>query len=179
MRRPPALEWQAPPEPVPHGAVRGVQALAVGVMLHTALSWWWAWDESAPSVDDRWVLWLGCGLLAAACAIWGFARTRAPAWGLRFDGDHWHWWPTSVRGRGPDGGTDSPCQGGGSGHLRVSLACGPWCLLRAQAAPGQGQSAWIWLRPLALRSPLDAAGAGSVQVQRHHAARLRTLLNWP
>ncbi|MFM8344091.1 MAG: hypothetical protein ACKOB5_06215 [Betaproteobacteria bacterium] len=163
---------------MPHAAVRGIQALAVGVVLYTALSWWWAWDESAPVVNVAWALGIGCGLLAAAVAIWGLARMRVPAWGLRFDGDHWHWWPTPVRGRVHEGGGNSPGQGG-SGHLRVSLACGPWCLLRAQAAPGQGQSAWIWLRPLALRFPHDAAGTASLQVQHQNAARLRTLLNWP
>ncbi|MFM8737960.1 MAG: hypothetical protein ACKOGB_09970 [Betaproteobacteria bacterium] len=42
--------------------MRGIQALAVGVVLHTALSWWWAWDESAPVVNVAWALGIGCWL---------------------------------------------------------------------------------------------------------------------
>lgn len=177
MRRPPALEWQAPPEPVPYWAARGIPALALAVLVHTALAWWWAWDESAPAVELRWVLDISCALLAAALPIWGFARQGAPAWGLRFDGEQWHWW--HAEGRGPVNKADGDVQvRRGSGQISLALACGPWCLLRAQAAAGQGRSAWIWLRPTALRSPHDTAGTASLQVQHLNAARLRTLLNW-
>jgi hypothetical protein len=149
----------------------------LALLVHTALAWWWAWDESAPAVELRWALDISCALVAVAQPIWGFARLGAPAWGLRFDGEHWHWW--HAEGRGPVNEADGDAQlRGGSGPISLALACGPWCLLRAQAAPGQGQSAWIWLRPTALRSPLDAAGAARIHLQRQHAARLRTLLNW-
>jgi len=65
----------------------------------------------------------------------------------------------------------------GSGQLRLALACGPWYLLRAQAA-GQGRPVWIWLRPTALRAPTAPHVPACLQVQERLAAQLRTLLNW-
>lgn len=200
MRRPQALELQVPAEPVAVWATRGVQAMAILVLMQCAWAWWAAHDEeAAPAVVSAlqaviaspWALAglvllggvLGVLLMALVIrAVRGVVRgmvrgvvakrcgrpstlaevrtplqgAHAPAWVLRFDGQCWHWWGAHAAG--------------GSGRLSLALACGPWCLLRAVAAPGHGRSAWIWLRPSAVAAPAGGLGGG--------AARLRTLLNW-
>ncbi|NBQ91798.1 MAG: hypothetical protein EBT96_10480 [Betaproteobacteria bacterium] len=173
-------------------ATRGVQALAILVLMQCAWAWWAAHhEEAAPAVVSAlqaviaspWALAglvllggvLGVvlvllmkgvvrGVVAKRCgrpSTLAEVRTplqgaHAPAWVLRFDGQCWHWWGAHAAG--------------GSGRLSLALACGPWCLLRAVAAPGHGRSAWIWLRPSAVATPAGGLGGG--------AARLRTLLNW-
>jgi len=187
VRRPQALELQVPAEPVAVWATRGVQAMAILVLMQCAWAWWAAHDEeAAPAVVSAlqaviaspWALAglvllggvLGVLLMALVIrAVRGVVRgvvakrggrpttgAHAPAWVLRFDGQCWHWWGAHAAG--------------GSGRLSLALACGPWCLLRAVAAPGHGRSAWIWLRPSAVAAPAGGLGGG--------AARLRTLLNW-
>jgi hypothetical protein len=106
-------------------------------------------------------------IAAALFAFFGRAKwPNATSWALRVDGEGWHW-----------AGGEGHCAG--SGMVQVAVAFGPWCLLRAVAQPGQGQSAWIWLRPARLGSP-DGAAWGDTANTRHLAGtRLRTALNWP
>jgi hypothetical protein len=85
---------------------------------------------------------------------------------LRVDGEGWHW----AREDG------LRC---GSGAIDVAAAFGTWCLLRATARQGHGQSAWIWLRPSRLRSLHGAACVDAPNVRDLAGTRLRTALNWP
>jgi hypothetical protein len=100
-------------------------------------------------------------------AFFGRAKLpKAPSWALRVDGEGWHW----AREDG---------LGCGSGAVDVAAAFGAWCLLRATARQGHGQSAWIWLRPSRLRSLHGAACVDAPNVRDLAGTRLRTALNWP
>jgi hypothetical protein len=109
----------------------------------------------------------GLSFGAALFAFFGRAKLpKAPSWALRVDGEGWHW----AREDG------LRC---GSGAIDVAAAFGTWCLLRASAQPGHGQSAWIWLRPSRLRSLHGAACVDAPNVRDLAGTRLRTALNWP
>lgn len=187
MRRPHTLEWQVPPEPAALWAVRAVQAFAALVLLHWGFEW--ALVLLADADAGAGLSLQGSGVVEGVGSGYGFAtgvgvaalvmlftlagwlarralRRHAPSWALRVDGEGWHW-----------AGGEGHCAG--SGMVQVAVAFGPWCLLRAVAQPGQGQSAWIWLRPARLGSP-DRAAWGDTANTRHLAGtRLRTALNWP
>ena len=165
MRRQPTLEWQVPPEPAALYTVRAIQALAVFVLLHWGLEWalvWWG--------DVRMDGALGAAGLSFGAALFAFLGRaklpKAPSWALRVDGEGWHW----AREDG------LRC---GSGAIDVAAAFGTWCLLRATARQGHGQSAWIWLRPSRLRSLHGAACVDAPNVRDLAGTRLRTALNWP
>jgi hypothetical protein len=103
----------------------------------------------------------------ALFAFFGRAKLpKAPSWALRVDGEGWHW--------AREDGFRS-----GSGAIDVAAAFGGWCLLRATARQGHGQSAWIWLRPSRLRSLHGAACVDAPNVRDLAGTRLRTALNWP
>lgn len=165
MRRQPTLEWQVPPEPAALYTVRAIQALAVFVLLHWGLEWalvWW--DDVLMGVAFGTA---GLSFGAALFAFFGRAKLpKAPSWALRVDGEGWHW----AREDG------LRC---GSGAIDVAAAFGGWCLLRATARQGHGQSAWIWLRPSRLRSLHGAACVDAPNVRDLAGTRLRTALNWP
>jgi hypothetical protein len=109
----------------------------------------------------------GLSFGAALFAFFGRAKLpKAPSWALRVDGEGWHW----AREDG------LRC---GSGAIDVAAAFGGWCLLRATARQGHGQSAWIWLRPSRLRSLHGAACVDAPNVRDLAGTRLRTALNWP
>jgi hypothetical protein len=165
VRRQPTLEWQVPPEPAALYTVRAIQALAVFVLLHWGLEWalvWWG-----DVLMDGALGTAGLSLGAALFAFLGRAKLpKAPSWALRVDGEGWHW----AREDG------LRC---GSGAIDVAAAFGGWCLLRATARQGHGQSAWIWLRPSRLRSLHGAACVDAPNVRDLAGTRLRTALNWP
>jgi hypothetical protein len=165
VRRQPTLEWQVPPEPAALYTVRAIQALAVFVLLHWGLEWalvWWG-----DVLMDGALGAAGLSFGAALFAFLGRAKLpKAPSWALRVDGEGWHW----AREDG------LRC---GSGAIDVAAAFGTWCLLRASAQPGHGQSAWIWLRPSRLRSLHGAACVDAPNVRDLAGTRLRTALNWP
>ena len=181
MRRQPTLEWQVPPEPAALYTVRAIQALAVFVLLHWGLEWalvWWgdvlmdgAWGTAGLSFGAAnaaaAVAAVAVAIAAALFAFFGRAKLpKAPSWALRVDGEGWHW----AREDG---------LGCGSGAVDVAAAFGAWCLLRATARQGHGQSAWIWLRPSRLRSLHGAACVDAPNVRDLAGTRLRTALNWP
>ena len=181
MRRQPTLEWQVPPEPAALYTVRAIQAFAVFVLLHWGLEWalvWWGdvlmdgalgtAGLSFGAVDAAGaVAAVAVAIGAALFAFFGRAKwLKAPSWALRVDGEGWHW----AREDG------LRC---GSGAIDVAAAFGTWCLLRASAQPGHGQSAWIWLRPSRLRSLHGAACVDAPNVRDLAGTRLRTALNWP
>jgi hypothetical protein len=165
VRRQPTLEWQVPPEPAALYTVRAIQALAVFVLLHWGLEWalvWWG-----DVLMDGALGAAGLSFGAALFAFLGRAKLpKAPSWALRVDGEGWHW----AREDG------LRC---GSGAIDVAAAFGGWCLLRATARQGHGQSAWIWLRPSRLRSLHGAACVDAPNVRDLAGTRLRTALNWP
>jgi hypothetical protein len=165
VRRQPTLEWQVPPEPAALYTVRAIQALAVFVLLHWGLEWalvWWGDVLMGVAFGTA-----GLSFGAALFAFFGRAKLpKAPSWALRVDGEGWHW----AREDG------LRC---GSGAIDVAAAFGTWCLLRASAQPGHGQSAWIWLRPSRLRSLHGAACVVAPNVRDLAGTRLRTALNWP
>lgn len=165
MRRQPTLEWQVPPEPAALYTVRAIQALAVFVLLHWGLEWalvWWGDVLMGVAFGTA-----GLSFGAALFAFFGRAKLpKAPSWALRVDGEGWHW--------AREDGFRS-----GSGAVDVAAAFGAWCLLRASAQPGHGQSAWIWLRPSRLRSLHGAACVDAPNVRDLAGTRLRTALNWP
>ena len=165
MRRQPTLEWQVPPEPAALYTVRAIQALAVFVLLYWGLEWalvWW--DDVLMGVAFGTA---GLSFGAALFAFFGRAKLpKAPSWALRVDGEGWHW--------AREDGLRS-----GSGAVDVAAAFGTWCLLRATARKGHGQSAWIWLRPSRLRSLHGAACVDAPNVRDLAGTRLRTALNWP
>ena len=165
MRRQPTLEWQVPPEPAALYTVRAIQALAVFVLLHWGLEWalvWWGDVLMGVAFGTA-----GLSFGAALFAFFGRAKLpKAPSWALRVDGEGWHW--------AREDGFRS-----GSGAVDVAAAFGAWCLLRASAQPGHGQSAWIWLRPSRLRSLYGAACVDAPNVRDLAGTRLRTALNWP
>jgi hypothetical protein len=165
VRRQPTLEWQVPPEPAALYTVRAIQALAVFVLLYWGLEWalvWW--DDVLMGVAFGTA---GLSFGAALFAFLGRAKLpKAPSWALRVDGEGWHW----AREDG------LRC---GSGAIDVAAAFGGWCLLRATARQGHGQSAWIWLRPSRLRSLHGAACVDAPNVRDLAGTRLRTALNWP
>ncbi len=165
MRRQPTLEWQVPPEPAALYTVRAIQALAVFVLLHWGLEWALVWWGDV-LMDGAWGT-AGLSFGAALFAFFGRAKwLKAPSWALRVDGEGWHW----AREDG------LRC---GSGAIDVAAAFGGWCLLRATARQGHGQSAWIWLRPSRLRSLHGAACVDAPNVRDLAGTRLRTALNWP
>jgi hypothetical protein len=165
VRRQPTLEWQVPPEPAALYTVRAIQALAVFVLLYWGLEWalvWW--DDVLMGVAFGTA---GLSFGAALFAFFGRAKLpKAPSWALRVDGEGWHW--------AREDGFRS-----GSGAVDVAAAFGAWCLLRATARQGHGQSAWIWLRPSRLRSLHGAACVDAPNVRDLAGTRLRTALNWP
>jgi hypothetical protein len=165
VRRQPTLEWQVPPEPAALYTVRAIQALAVFVLLHWGLEWalvWWGDVLMGVAFGTA-----GLSFGAALFAFFGRAKLpKAPSWALRVDGEGWHW--------AREDGFRS-----GSGAVDVAAAFGAWCLLRASAQPGHGQSAWIWLRPSRLRSLYGAACVDAPNVRDLAGTRLRTALNWP
>jgi hypothetical protein len=165
VRRQPTLEWQVPPEPAALYTVRAIQALAVFVLLHWGLEWalvWWGDVLMGVAFGTA-----GLSFGAALFAFFGRAKLpKAPSWALRVDGEGWHW----AREDG------LRC---GSGAIDVAAAFGGWCLLRATARQGHGQSAWIWLRPSRLRSLHGAACVDAPNVRDLAGTRLRTALNWP
>jgi hypothetical protein len=165
VRRQPTLEWQVPPEPAALYTVRAIQALAVFVLLHWGLEWalvWWGDVLMGVAFGTA-----GLSFGAALFAFFGRAKLpKAPSWALRVDGEGWHW----AREDG------LRC---GSGAIDVAAAFGTWCLLRATARQGHGQSAWIWLRPSRLRSLHGAACVDAPNVRDLAGTRLRTALNWP
>jgi hypothetical protein len=165
VRRQPTLEWQVPPEPAALYTVRAIQALAVFVLLHWGLEWalvWWG-----DVLMDGALGAAGLSFGAALFAFLGRAKLpKAPSWALRVDGEGWHW--------AREDGFRS-----GSGAIDVAAAFGGWCLLRATARQGHGQSAWIWLRPSRLRSLHGAACVDAPNVRDLAGTRLRTALNWP
>jgi hypothetical protein len=165
VRRQPTLEWQVPPEPAALYTVRAIQALAVFVLLHWGLEWalvWWGDVLMGVAFGTA-----GLSFGAALFAFLGRAKLpKAPSWALRVDGEGWHW----AREDG------LRC---GSGAIDVAAAFGGWCLLRATARQGHGQSAWIWLRPSRLRSLHGAACVDAPNVRDLAGTRLRTALNWP
>lgn len=189
MRRSITLEWQVPPEPAALWAVRAVQAFAALVLLHWGFEWALVLfaDADAGSalslqgqgavegVGSGYGFVTGVGV-AALCALgvlftlvgWlarRALRRHASSWALRVDGEGWHW----ARDDG---------RGAGSGMVQVAVAFGPWCLLRAVAQPGQGQSAWIWLRPARVMATHGGAGGDAPHHRYLAGTRLRTVLNW-
>jgi hypothetical protein len=165
VRRQPTLEWQVPPEPAALYTVRAIQALAVFVLLHWGLEWalvWWGDVLMGVAFGTA-----GLSFGAVLFAFFGSAKLpKALSWALRVDGEGWHW----AREDG------LRC---GSGAIDVAAAFGGWCLLRATARQGHGQSAWIWLRPSRLRSLHGAACVDAPNVRDLAGTRLRTALNWP
>ncbi len=135
------------------------------VLLHWGLEWalvWWGDVRMDGALGMA-----GLSFGAALFAFFGRAKwLKAPSWALRVDGEGWHW----AREDG------LRC---GSGAIDVAAAFGTWCLLRASAQPGHGQSAWIWLRPSRLRSLHGAACVDAPDVRDLAGTRLRTALNWP
>ncbi len=135
------------------------------VLLHWGLEWALVWWGDV-LMDGAWGT-AGLSFGAALFAFFGRAKwPKAPSWALRVDGEGWHW----AREDG------LRC---GSGAIDVAAAFGTWCLLRASAQPGHGQSAWIWLRPSRLRSLHGAACVVAPNVRDLAGTRLRTALNWP
>jgi len=168
---PPALEWQVPEEPAALWVARALQALALWVLLH----WGYGWARALHDEATGFMLLTGCGLTVS---LWCLVRRRKSAaaasqsmgrtprlWCLRFDGETWHWCEL-------DGDRE------GRGTLSLAAEFGPWSLLRALAARGQGRSAWIWMRPARVHMAELGSGAPAPGAHLRAGTRLRTLLHW-